>query len=311
MAFDFATVVAPFRMQPGLRRIAPGAHQLTPSRLGDRALREKLAVLSQHREQALVADPAFDPTAAVRALAAHAAAEHPGAFAALDDGAFEARQLGWSLRHAEVEGTGPPEIGACLRALPSTWRLIGLLSLAFAEDFAIIDGSEGRIPWLAVCLPSSWSPQDKVGRRFDEVHAAVADNEVLIAAASHLIRLVTGGERWERFVWTLVDTPVLDRHPQRCAPARWDPALAPDALAAAAFFRTERQTFIPVPDTKLAVFTIHVEVRPLASAVTSAADAARLQAALSTMTPAVLAYRGFAPARDRLLAWLAGVAASA
>ncbi len=50
MAFDFSAVAAPFRMQPGLRRIAPGTPQLTPNRLGDRALVEKLAVLSAHRD---------------------------------------------------------------------------------------------------------------------------------------------------------------------------------------------------------------------------------------------------------------------
>ena len=47
MDFDFdAAVVAPFRMQPGLRRIADGAAQLTPLPPGSRHQREKLAVLS-------------------------------------------------------------------------------------------------------------------------------------------------------------------------------------------------------------------------------------------------------------------------
>src|SRR5215212_11844567 len=107
MGFDFSTVVAPFRMQPGLRRIAPGTPHLTPNRLDDRALREKLAVLSRHREQAFVSAPAFDPAGAIRALAAHAVSEHADAFArpaddafALpSDDAFEARHLGWSLRN--------------------------------------------------------------------------------------------------------------------------------------------------------------------------------------------------------------------
>jgi hypothetical protein len=319
MGFDFSAVVAPFRMQPGLRRIAPGVPHLTPNRLDDRALREKLSVLSHHREQAFVAAPTFDPAGAIGTLAAHAASEHPDAFvrhsddapALAADGAFEARHLGWSLRNGRFEGSGPAEIGACLQALPPAWRLTGLLSLAFAEDFAILDASDGRIPWLAVCLPSSWSPSDKVGRQFAEVHAPVADNDVLIAASDHLIRLVTGGDRWERFVWTLSDSPTLDRHPARSAPSRWDASLSADRLAAATYFRSERQTFIPVASTRLAIFTIHVEVRPLRSVVTSAADASRLQAALATMSPEVLAYRGLAPARDRLLAWLAAMAATA
>jgi hypothetical protein len=311
VAFDFSAVSAPFRMQPGLRRIAPGTPHLTPNRLGDRTLTEKLAVLSAHRDEAFVADPAFDAHAAVAALAACALAEHPEAFAGTGDGGFVARELGWSLAGDRFVGDGPAEIGACLQALPASWRLAGLLSLAFAEDFAVIDGASATIPWLAVCLPSSWAPQDKVGRHFAAVHAPVADNEVLLAAADHLARLVTGGERWERFVWTLTADPRLDRHPQRVAPRAWDPALDADGLAASAFLRSERQTFIPVPASGLAVFTIHVETEALCSAIRSAADARRLHAALSTMSPAVLAYRGLAAARDRLLAWLDGVATTA
>jgi hypothetical protein len=310
MAFDFAAVAAPFRMQPGLRRLAPGTPQLTPSRLGDRTLIEKLAVLSTHREQAFVADPAFDARTALRALAAEGAAEHPDLFA-LDGDGFHARALGWSLVGEHFVGNGPAEIGACLAILPAPWRLAGLLSLAFAEDFAVIDGASGMIPWLAVCLPSSWSPHDKVGRHFAEVHAPVADNQVLLAAADHLASLVTGGDRWERFVWTLTADARLDRHPQRIAAAGWNPALDAVALADSAFLRTERQTFIPVAGTRLAVFTIHVEVEPLRAAIRSSADARRLHAALSTMSPAVLAYRGLGPSRDRLLAWLEGAAAVA
>ena len=97
MPFDFASVSSPFRMQPGLRRIAPGTPQLTPSLPGTRTLREKLAVLASHAQEALVADPAFDPTPALQALCAHAANEHPEAFGTAH-GAWQARHLGWSLQ---------------------------------------------------------------------------------------------------------------------------------------------------------------------------------------------------------------------
>ena len=56
MPFDFdAAVSAPFRMQPGLRRLAPGTPQLTPLAPGSRHQREKLAVLSAFPELALQA----------------------------------------------------------------------------------------------------------------------------------------------------------------------------------------------------------------------------------------------------------------
>ena len=305
MPFDYAAVSAPFRMQPGLRRLAAGAQQLTPNRPGDRALVEKLAVLATHADQALLSAEGFDAAPALHALAAHAAAEHPDAFAW--DGAdhWQAHHLGWSLQHGAPIGDGPAEIGACLRALPENLRCAALLALTFAEDFAVIDGTTARIPWLAVCLPSHWAPEDKIGRHFAQVHAPVADNQTLITAGDHLARLVTGAERWERFVWTITRHPTLSQHPQRCNAAPWPSDASADALAAKAFFRTERQTFIPLPEHAQAIFTIHVEIQPLAQAVVLPAHARQLHAALASMSPAVLAYRSLTDVRDRLLAWLA------
>ncbi len=317
MPFDFTAVSAPFRMQPGLRRLADGATQLTPNQHDSRALREKLAVLSGHTDQALLSAPGFDPLPALHALARHAAVEQPAAFGWDGAGRFDAWHLGWSLQDCEPHGHGPESIGACLRALPVESRLAALLSLAFAEDFAVIDGTTGHVPWLAVCLPSHWAPEQKVGRHFAEVHAPVADNQLLITASDHLARLVTGAERWERFVWTITRHPNLDSHPLRCLPGEW-PAqvdsnadVDADALAALAFFRTERQTFIPLPQQRQAIFTIHVELQPLATAITDAAQARQLHDALASMSANVLAYRGLTTVQARLLAWLSARAGPA
>ena len=310
MPFDFAAVSSPFRMQPGLRRLASGEPQLTPNNPGDKALREKLAVLSAHPAHALVAAPGFDAAPALHALCLHASAEHPDAFIADADAGWTAPRLGWGVRGDALRGNGPAVIGTCLRALPAPWRLPGLLALAFAEDFAVIDASSGCIPWLAVCLPSSWAPEVKAGKHFAEVHAPVADNALLISAADHLMRLVTGPERWERFVWTITRHATLAQHPLHCSAAPWPADTGEDAttdassLAANAFFRTERQTFIPVPGAGQAVFTIHVENEPLVDAIDSPAHARQLHDALASMSPAVLAYRGLTDVRGRLLQWL-------
>ena len=315
MPFDFAAIHTPFRMQPGLRRLAPGASQLTPNRLADAALHEKLAVLLDHSAQALLAVPGFDAAPALQALCAHAAVEHPDALSIGPHAALKAHHLGWSLHGDALVGDGPAEIGACLRALPARWRAAALLALAFAEDFAVIDAASGCIPWLAVCLPSHWAPEDKVGRHFVEVHAPVADNALLLAAGAHLMQLVTGVERWERFVWTITRSPHLRQHPAHDDAAPWpaasgvdigaDARIDADRLATNAFFRTERQTFIPVPALAQAIFTIHVETRPMAVALAAPADARRVHDALASMSPAVLAYRGLTLVRERLLTWLA------
>lgn len=310
MSFDFdAAVQAPFRMQPGLRRLAPGAVQLTPLAPGSRHQREKLAVLSAHASHALAVQSGFNATAALHALAAQAANECPEAFSWQGEQAV-AHWLGVSVQGDEAQqlragvfGLGD-EVTRCLAGLPAGWRLAGLLCLAFAEDFAVVDGGSATIPWIAACLPSHWAPEQKVGRHFAEVHGPVADNALLVRAGEHLTRMVCGNERWERFVWNVSRHPRLNAHPALADPAPWRADAFADAASPRAWWRTERQTFIPLPDEKQAVFTIGVDTQPLAVGIDTADKAARLHAAIASMSDAVLAYRSLASVRTPLLAWL-------
>jgi dimethylamine monooxygenase subunit A len=305
-AFDFdAAVHAPFRMQPGLRRLAPGTPQLTPLTPGSRHQREKLAVLSAYAGDALLAKPGFDAQPALDALCQHAAAEQPDAWQ-WDGRQARALKLGTAVNNAgEVEryaegvfGLGD-EVSRCLLGLRAPWRLAGLLSLAFAQDFAIVDGPSASLPWLAVCLPSHWAPRDKVGRSFVQAHAPVADNALLLKAAPSIVDLVTGTEAWERFVWMVTSHPRLHAHPDHVDADAWSGMPVEDA-----WWRTEHQSFVPVPGLRQAVFLIHVQVQPLASALTTASQCRRLHAAVASMTPAVLAYRHLMDVREPLLAWL-------
>ena len=317
MSFDFdAAVSAPFRMQPGLRRMADDAQHLTPVGPGSRHQREKLAVFSAMPAQALQVVPGFDARPALHALAVHAAREHPGVLS-WDGERASAPTLGVAVHGDDVEdlasgsfGLGD-EIGRCLRGLAPEWRLAGLLSLAFVEDFALIDGASATLPWLAVALPSHWAPQAKIGRHFREVHAPVADNATLLRAGEHLMRLACGPERWERFVWNVTRHPRLNAHPANVDHAPWTAEAFDDPAAPRAWWRTERQTFIALPGLMQAVFTIHVEVEPLALGIDSRDKAARLHEAVATMSDAVLAYRNLTAVREPLLAWLEQQAARA
>jgi dimethylamine monooxygenase subunit A len=311
MSFDFdAAVQAPFRMQPGLRRLEDGAApQLTPIAPGSRHQREKLAVLSAHAAHALALQPGFDAQPGLHALAAHGAAEHPQAFA-WDGTRAVSHALGVAVEGDDVRelrsgvfGLGD-EIARCLRGLAPSWRLTGLLCLAFAEDFALVDGRTATIPWIAACLPSHWAPEHKVGRHFAEVHGPVADNALLVRAADHLMRMVCGEQRWERFVWNVTRHPRLCAHPALADPGSWPADAFADATAPRAWWRSERQTFIPLPALTQAVFTIGVNTQPLAQAIDSADKAARVHAAVASMSEAVLAYRNLATVRAPLLRWL-------
>lgn len=264
MSFPLSRITAPFRMQPGLQRLAGEARHLSALAPGSALWQEKKRVLEGGASRLAV--PGFDPQPAIAAILAQARAEG-------------------------IAATGP-------------------LELAFEEDFAVLEAQGTTLPWLCVCVPSHWAPEDKLGLPFAAVHAPVADNAALLSAASQFVRLVTGGERFERFVWTLTPSGRYDQHPLRHPRAPWPQTPDPDALAAQCFLRGERQTFFPVPGVPgQAVFTIRVMLQPLGEAVRSAEDARRMHDALASMSAAVLAYKSLAPARDRLLAWLASRAA--
>lgn len=262
--FDFSQIPVPFRMQPGLNRLAAGTPQLTRLAEGSPLWHEKQRVMAQGASRLAVST--FDEQPAFNTIAAHAR-EH---------------------------GLPRPELDAPLE-------------LCFEEDLAVLDGEDGTLPWLCVCVPSHWAPEDKLGLPFAAVHAPVADARVLLAASQQLVQLATGGDSWERFVWTVTPSGRHDQHPRRQPREPWPDTPDPATLAAACWLRTERQTFLPVkvPGTRQAVFTIRVMLQPLVEAVDSADKARRLHDAIASMSPAVLAYKSLAPARDRLLAWLA------
>jgi dimethylamine monooxygenase subunit A len=259
MDFPLSRIAAPFRMQPGLQRLAPDARQLTPLAAGSALWQEKKRVLESGASRLAV--PGFDPQPAIDAVLAQAARE------------------GIAAREP--------------------------IELAFEEDFAVLDGTTSTLPWLCVCVPSHWAPEEKLGQPFAAVHAPVADNQALLAAGRQLVQLVTGGERFERFVWTVTPSGRYDQHPRRHPRTPWPVAPDPQAFAQQCLLRAERQTFLPLPGRSQAVFTIRVMLQPLAEAVRTPDDARRLHDALASMSDAVLAYKNLAAARAPLLAWLA------
>jgi hypothetical protein len=256
MDFDFANIAAPFRMQPGLRKLPAGSIALTPLDPRSALHAEKRAVVEAGASR-LAAD-GFDPRPALDELRARMPFEGP-------------------------------------------------IELAFEEDLALLDGASGRLLWLAVCVPSHWIPEEKIGLPLAAVHAPVADNQLLLAASQQLARLVTGPDPYERFVWTVSASGRYDQHPLRHAREPWPTgADNDDAFAARCWLRAERQAFIPLARSPgRAMFTIRVMLEPLPAAVDSAQKARRLHDSLASMSDAVLEYKGLAPALAPLLRWLA------
>ncbi len=179
------------------------------------------------------------------------------------------------------------------------------LEMTFEEDFAVLDGDTGTLPWLCVCVPSHWAPEEKIGLGFEAVHGPVADNAALLAASKQLVQLVTAGGCWQRHVWTLTPSPRYDQHPNRHPRTAWPSTTDAAAFAASCFLRAERQTFFPVGQgTRQAVFSIRVMLARLPLTVNTPEKAQRLHDSLASMSDAVLVYKGLVQAREPLLRWL-------
>lgn len=186
----------------------------------------------------------------------------------------------------------------------------GPLALLIEEDLAVLDGSSGTLPWLAVSTPSHWAPEEKLGLHWSAVHAPVADNAALMAAQRQLIALSTNGQCWQRSVYTLASSPRYDQHPGRALRQPWPEDCSGPALAERCWLRVERQGFFPVEGRPgQAVFSIRVQLERLDHGTGEPERAARLHEWLASMSPAVADYKGLSPARERLLAYLAQRAA--
>jgi hypothetical protein len=191
------------------------------------------------------------------------------------------------------------------------------LELRFEEDMAVIDGATGKLLWLAICTPSHWAPEEKIGLDFSELHGPVPDNDLLLQAHTHLLSLVTSGGCWTRSVFTITPSARYDQHPARHTREPWPDAcdMRPADFAARCFLRAEQQGFFPVADERgkpmgQAVFSIRVLLHPLTEAVKSAAQARRVHGALGSMSDAVLAYKNLSDAKAPLMAWLEGMGAA-
>jgi len=183
------------------------------------------------------------------------------------------------------------------------------LELLLAQDLAVLDLASGGVPWMNVCVPSGWAPEEKIGRSLLAIHAPVADNGVLAAAWPRLAQLLTAGGTWERHVWSISPSPRYDQHPHRHPAPTWPTSGDLDDFASRCYLRSERQTFFPVLERagrppRQAIFTITPSLERLPDAVSGAQHAQRLHQSLASMSDAVVAYKNLAPARVALLAWL-------
>jgi len=163
------------------------------------------------------------------------------------------------------------------------------LALSVQEDLVLMKGPLLEALW--VCFPSNWNPHDKIGRSFAEIHTPVPHSEKLQAAQANVAKAMSEKGPFVRYVWGLTFDPSLSAHPDR-----------PKVLEGQqVYFRTERQTTLPLPELGRSWFLIRVYIAPVEQVANSPARRAALREAMRTMPEAHKAYKqGTVMAYERL-----------
>lgn len=206
----------------------------------------------------LIRDEAF---AAQMALRDRLLAERRGEVVALDDGAREAADellgLVLSLAYPGAKDCVMRPDGVAVpvdRADP-----LGTLGRLVQEDLCLLQkrGDEHVLTGAVLCFPASWMLAEKFQRPLVRIHAPVPPYDANIAAR---VQRLFDGVRPERPLWRFnalwYEDPALFQPRSEAAPR---PARRAET---AAFFRSERQSILRLPDSGAVVFSIHTFVIP-------------------------------------------------
>jgi hypothetical protein len=152
----------------------------------------------------------------------------------------------------------------------------------------------------AVCFPSSWAPETKLGLPLLSIHDVVPDlNADLGRPIQQFLLRLRPGAAWSRANWGLSATSELNQHPARSLP-RLHARTPPDTV----WFRLEHQLLFVLPQTRAIVFAIRIHTWPITELRPSPEPAERLARALRTLPEAMARYKGLDTLRHSLADWL-------
>lgn len=192
-------------------------------------------------------------------------------------------------------------------------------SLMTQDDLILMRrGDDGwRLAAGSLCFPSSWSLTEKFGKPLHHIHDPVPGFGTGTRPADIISRMFDNlqGQAVERFNWSVQANdalyhPLSDR--QRITRSAERQSNFPDGdINAHAFIRVERQTLRKLPLSRDILFTIRIYLDPLA-VLARHPDRGRIAAGfarqLGELDDAQLDYKGLTADRDRLVAYLDGLA---
>ncbi len=181
--------------------------------------------------------------------------------------------------------------------LPAIGRMV-------QEDFCLLqDGPSGyRLTAAVLCFPVHWRLSEKLGRPLDVIHAPVPGfAERLAGPANRFFAALQASRPVWRVNWSLVGTRRLYLPPEAHGRAR---EVSAAHAGAQLWLRVERQTLRRLPRSGAVVFGIRSYLEPLAEVAAVPATAKALADRIREMPPATAVYKGIAPIREALLAYV-------
>ena len=178
---------------------------------------------------------------------------------------------------------------------------VAALSAQLAPDVLLLTRGVGGAFTLvagAVCVPSSWSLEEKMGRGLEEIHVPVPGlNPGLGPTINQFLSRMRPGVGYGRANWGLAATPELNLHPALGRP-RFD---GPFDLEGT-WLRIEDQLLTTLPASGGILFGIAIRVCPLAQVLEDPLVGAGFARALRSMPGELAAYKGLAAIRPALIA---------
>ncbi|MCB0323977.1 MAG: DUF3445 domain-containing protein [Bdellovibrionales bacterium] len=222
--------------------------------------------------------------------------EHPQFFEFRQTGAV--RELHCKLTDERLQWTERLELLA-----PGPYRsLFDALASQVQEDVAVVQltGSEDYLAAIHLSAPNHWSPAEKIGRSFIEIHEPIAEIDAVNTSAPQLLQAMVHRRPYVRFAWGIATDTQLNHHPE--TPPGAECGRSFNAVSPALFLRIERQTITGFSRMGASFFTIRTYF--LAASELSRVELEQLSAALGTMTLASRAYKGLATSYDDIQHYL-------
>ncbi len=209
---------------------------------------------------------------------------------------------GQPARHAAVMSGAEPLLAEFVRqaGLPATTGVVAA-GRALEPDFLLLaPDSAGffRLQAGALCFPTMWALEEKLGHTLEEIHGVVPGlNPALGGPLNQFLTRLRPGPAYLRANWGLAATAELNLHP-----ALGRPRLALPLDPERVWLRVEHQALAALPETGGVAFCIRIALIPLREVLADAKVRPGFRRALATLPEAMAAYKGLSPVREALLA---------